>query len=41
MMKIDIMNLDLVKDLLQQVNDEIQSNPEKYKELNEKLLKIS
>ena len=39
-MTIDIRNLDLVKDLLVVVNDEINNHPEKYKELNEKLLKI-
>jgi len=39
-MKIDIRNLDLVKDLLQTVNDEIKNNPIKYSELNGKLIKV-
>ena len=32
-MTIDVRNLDLVKDLLIVVNDEINNNPEKYNEL--------
>jgi len=39
-MTIDIRNLDLVKDLLQAVNDEIKNNPIKYSELNGKLINI-
>ncbi len=39
-MKLDIRNLDLVKKLLTAVNDEINSNPEKYSSLIVKMSKI-
>ena len=39
-MTIDIRNLDLVKDLLIVVNDEINNNPEKYVDLAYKLREV-
>jgi len=39
-MKLDIRNLDLVKELLTAVNDEINNNPEKYSSLIFKMSRI-